>query len=149
MGRDELEEQVRRLRFEGDVADLVDHEQGVAAQAAQLVLQPPVVVRGREPVDPLGRRRELDPVPGPAGADRDPDGVQAFLGALHHAGAVGGVFITTSRFSPDATEFARSITPRVILIDGPRLGELVVAHRIGVQVRQTFTVAELDEDFFE
>jgi len=75
--------------------------------------------------------------------------VQAFLGALHHAGAAGGVFITTSRFSPDATEFARSITPRVILIDGSRLGQLMVAYRVGVQVRQTFTVVELDEDFFE
>ncbi|MFD7001574.1 restriction endonuclease [Streptomyces mirabilis] len=75
--------------------------------------------------------------------------VQAFLGALHHAGAAGGVFITTSRFTPDAVAFARSITPRVILIDGPRLGRLMVTHGIGVQERQTFRVVETDEDFFE
>lgn len=75
--------------------------------------------------------------------------VQAFLGALHHAGAAGGVFITTSRFTPDAVDFARSITPRVILIDGPRLGRLMVTHGIGVQERQTFRVVETDEDFFE
>lgn len=75
--------------------------------------------------------------------------VQGFLGALHHAGAVGGVFITTSRFSADAVEFARSITPRVILIDGSRLGELMVRYGIGVQERQTFNVVETDEDFFD
>lgn len=75
--------------------------------------------------------------------------VQGFLGALHHAGAIGGVFITTSRFSPDAIEFARSITPRVILIDGARLGQLMVIYGIGVQERQTFHIVGTDEDFFE
>ena len=75
--------------------------------------------------------------------------VQGFLGALHHAGAVGGVFITTSRFSADAVDFARSITPRVILIDGARLGQLMVSYGIGVQERQMFRVVETDEDFFE
>jgi len=75
--------------------------------------------------------------------------VQGFVGALHHAGAAGGVMITTSRFSLEAVEFARSITPRVILIDGARLGQLMVTHGIGVQERQTFRVVETDEDFFE
>lgn len=75
--------------------------------------------------------------------------VQAFLGALHHAGAAGGVFITTSRFSPDALDFARTITPRVILIDGDRLGRLMVAHGVGVQERQTFRLVEADENFFD
>ncbi len=36
----ELEEQVRGFGFERDVADLVDDEQGVAAQAAEFVLEP-------------------------------------------------------------------------------------------------------------
>jgi ribosomal protein L12E/L44/L45/RPP1/RPP2 len=76
------------------------------------------------------------------------DGVQGFLGALHHAGAAGGVFITTSQFTPDAISFARFITPRVILIDGPRLGRLMVTHGIGVQEREMFRVVEIDDDFF-
>lgn len=75
--------------------------------------------------------------------------VQGFVGALHHAGAAGGVFITTSRFSPEAVSFASSIHPRVILIDGARLGQLMVKHRIGVQERQVFHVVQVDEDFFE
>lgn len=57
--------------------------------------------------------------------------------------------ITTNRFSPEAVEFARTITPRVILIDGSRLGRLMVTHGIGVQERQTFRVVETDEDLFE
>ncbi|MGB3764528.1 MAG: restriction endonuclease [Ornithinimicrobium sp.] len=75
--------------------------------------------------------------------------VQGFVGALHHAGAAGGVMITTSRFSAEAIEFARTITPRVILIDGARLGRLMVTHGIGVQERQVFRVVETDEDFFD
>jgi restriction system protein len=75
--------------------------------------------------------------------------VQAFVGALHHAGAAGGVLITTSRFSPEAVAFASSIHPRVILIDGPRLGQLMITYRVGVQERQTFHVVEVDDDFFE
>ncbi len=46
-------------------------------------------------------------------------------------------------------QFARSITPRVILIDGVRLGQLMITHGVGVQERQTFRVVETDEDFFE
>lgn len=74
---------------------------------------------------------------------------QGFVGALHHAGAAGGVFITTSRFSPDAIAFVGAITPRVILIDGARLGQLMVTYGVGVQERQVFRIVELDEDFFD
>ena len=38
-GADELEEQVRGVLFEGQVADLVDHDQPVAAQLGQLGCQ--------------------------------------------------------------------------------------------------------------
>ncbi|MDN4489258.1 restriction endonuclease [Demequina sp. SYSU T00068] len=75
--------------------------------------------------------------------------VQGFLGALHHAGASGGIFVTTSDFSSGAREFAASAKPRVVLINGKELGELLVEHGVGVQERQTFTVVEVDDDFFE
>ena len=48
--------------------------------------------------------------------------VQGFVGGLHRNGAAGGVFITTIRFTPGAVSFAKGINPRVILIDGERLG---------------------------
>ena len=75
--------------------------------------------------------------------------VQGFLGALHAEGAAGGVFITTSRFSAEALSFVASVSPRIILIDGSRLGELLVSYRIGIQEKDVFRVVEVDEDFFE
>jgi len=75
--------------------------------------------------------------------------VQGFVGALHGNGAAGGVFITTSRFSPDAVSFAKGINPRVILIDGARLGTLMIQYGVGVQETRAVKLVEVDEDFFE
>jgi restriction system protein len=85
------------------------------------------------------------------GADNSvgrPD-VQGFVGALHGVGAAGGVFITTSRFTPDAATFAAGINPRVILIDGARLGTLMIQYGVGVQETRNVRLVEVDEDFFE
>jgi hypothetical protein len=78
---DELEEQVRRFGFEGDVADFVDDQQRVAGQPAQLVLQPAGVVGGGEPVDPFAGGGEQDPVPALAGADAQAGGQVGLAGA--------------------------------------------------------------------
>jgi hypothetical protein len=67
---DELEEQVRGLGLERDVADLVDDQQRVAAQPSQLVLQPAGVVGVGQAGDPLGCGREQHPMAGLAGPDR-------------------------------------------------------------------------------
>ncbi|MDO8731914.1 MAG: restriction endonuclease [Actinomycetota bacterium] len=75
--------------------------------------------------------------------------IQAFAGALQGAGASRGVFITTSRFSAEARDFASRIPARVVLIDGAELGRLLVQYRVGVQVRQRFDVVEVDDDAFE
>jgi len=75
--------------------------------------------------------------------------VQAFAGALQGAGANRGVFITTSRFSADAREFADRLPARVVLIDGVELGRLLVKYRVGTQVKGSYDVVAIDEDFFE
>ncbi|WP_458115886.1 restriction endonuclease [Arthrobacter sp. D2-10] len=75
--------------------------------------------------------------------------IQAFVGALHGAGASRGVFITTSRFTDHARTYAASIPSRVILIDSVRLVNLMIKYRVGVQVNQTYDVVDLDEDYFE
>jgi len=75
--------------------------------------------------------------------------IQGFVGALHGAQADRGVFITTSRFSHDAHEYADKVAARVILIDGAALARLLVQHNIGVQDHETFVLKRLDEDFFE
>ncbi|MFM9377875.1 restriction endonuclease [Gordonia sp. VNK21] len=77
------------------------------------------------------------------------EAIQAFVGALAGNQASQGVFITTSRFSRDATDFASSIANRVILIDGHRLTRLMIRYGVGVQVKQRLEIVEIDEDFFE
>ena len=73
--------------------------------------------------------------------------VQAFVGALSGK-ADSGVFITTSRFSDGARFYADGVPTRVILIDGKRLTSLMIRYGVGVQVRETYRVVEIDEDFF-
>lgn len=74
--------------------------------------------------------------------------VQAFAGALQGAQASRGIFIATTSFSPGAVDFAEKVPSRIILIDGRRLGELMVAYDCGVQEAQTVTIKKIDEDFF-
>ena len=75
--------------------------------------------------------------------------IQGFAGALQGAGANRGVFITTSKFSAEARDFATRLPARVVLIDGAELGRLLVRYRVGVQVKHTFDVVEVDDDAFE
>lgn len=82
----------------------------------------------------------------PTNAVRRPE-VQGFVGALSGK-ADGGVFITTSRFSPGAVDWVRTVPARIILIDGRRLAELMIEYGVGVQVERTYRVVEIDEDFF-
>lgn len=74
--------------------------------------------------------------------------IQAFVGALHGQQADRGVFITTSRFTADAKEYAERVNARVVLIDGEYLTRLMIRYNVGVQDQETFAVKRIDEDFF-
>lgn len=73
--------------------------------------------------------------------------VQAFYGTLAGQRANKGVFITTSSFTPQASEFARSVE-RIVLVDGARLAELMIDHEVGVTLRAV-SIPKLDSDYFE
>lgn len=75
--------------------------------------------------------------------------IQGFVGALHGQQASQGVFITTARFSSGARAYADSVPTRVVLIDGARMASLMIRYGVGVQVKQTVRIVEMDEDFFE
>jgi restriction system protein len=75
--------------------------------------------------------------------------IQGFVGALQGAQADRGIFITTSRFTLEAQRYAERVNARLILIDGERLGDLMVAYNVGVQDDETFVLKEIDEDYFE
>ena len=57
----------------GNVADLVDDDEPVAADLLQLGLEPPGVVGFGQAGDPVRCGVELDRVPGPGGGDAEPD----------------------------------------------------------------------------
>lgn len=74
--------------------------------------------------------------------------VQGFVGSLVGLGASKGVFVTTSVFSKQALEYARTLQQRIILIDGLRLSELMAEFGVGVRTTRVIEVKRLDEDFF-
>lgn len=75
--------------------------------------------------------------------------IQAFVGALHGNQANQGVFITTGHFSGGARNYAATVPTRVVLIDGARMASLMIRYGVGVQVKRTIQIVEIDEDFFE
>lgn len=74
--------------------------------------------------------------------------VRDFAGSLEARHAAKGVFVTTTHFSPGATEFCSRLSRRVVLIDGKRLAELMLRFNIGVQVRHCFVLKGFDTDYF-
>ena len=73
--------------------------------------------------------------------------VQGFYGALAGQRAAKGVFITTSAFTHQAAEFARSVE-RIVLVDGRRLADLMIDNEVGVTAR-TVKIPKLDRDYFD
>ena len=73
--------------------------------------------------------------------------LQAFYGALAGQKAKRGVFITTSGFTAQAVEFAKSVEG-IVLIDGTRLVHLMMDTEVGVTSR-ILKVPTLDTDYFE
>ena len=74
--------------------------------------------------------------------------IRNFIGAMS-GDTTKGVFITTSTFDDLAIKKAREAHHTIILIDGPKLVDLMHQYNVGVQVKTTYEVKELDYDFFE
>jgi restriction system protein len=75
--------------------------------------------------------------------------IQRFVGALHGKRAKKGVFITTGTFSSEAISYVDHIDPKVVLIDGRRLAELMIDFEVGVATARTYHVKRIDSDYFE
>lgn len=74
--------------------------------------------------------------------------VQSFAGAM---GSVArGAFITTSRFSEQAKEFAKHYPHAdIVLIDGKKLTSLMIDYDLGVTTEETVKVKRIDSDYFD
>ncbi len=75
--------------------------------------------------------------------------IQKFVGALHGQRAKKGVFITTSYFAKTAYEYVKSIDPKVILIDGETLANLMIEYGLGTSTVESYHIKKLDLDYFE
>ncbi|HLJ10378.1 MAG TPA: restriction endonuclease [Planctomycetaceae bacterium] len=77
--------------------------------------------------------------------------IQKFVGALHGRRAKKGVFLTTSRFSPEAIAYVTTIDPKIVLIDGCRLAQFMIDLNVGVSPmspREVYEIKRIDADFF-
>ncbi len=75
--------------------------------------------------------------------------IQKFVGALHGKRAKKGVFITTSSFSGDARDYVKNIEPKVVLIDGRQLADLMIDFNIGVDPVIAYEIKKITLDYFE
>lgn len=74
--------------------------------------------------------------------------IRNFVGSLVGQKANKGVFITTSGFTKDALEYVKTITHKVILIDGEMLTKLMIENNIGVSKVISYDIKKIDSDYF-
>lgn len=74
--------------------------------------------------------------------------IQKFVGALQGQRAKKGIFITTSSFTNEATQYASMIENKVVLIDGETLAKLMIDFNVGVSPGRAYEVKRLDSDYF-
>ncbi|KOS07571.1 restriction endonuclease [Flavobacterium akiainvivens] len=73
--------------------------------------------------------------------------IRNFIGAMS-GDTNKGVFVTTSLFDKGAEEKAKNAHHKIILIDGNKLVDLMHEYNVGVQIKATYEIKHLDEDFF-
>ncbi len=74
--------------------------------------------------------------------------IRNFVGSLVGQKANKGVFITTSGFTKDALEYVKTITHKVILMDGDMLSQLMIENNVGVSSVINYEVKKIDSDYF-
>lgn len=75
--------------------------------------------------------------------------VRDFAGSLLGKKAKKGIFITTSSYPTSAKEFVNSIEPKIVLIDGRELAELMIEYNVGVVAKKSYEIKRLDADYFD
>ena len=74
--------------------------------------------------------------------------IQSFVGALDGHRSTKGIFITTSKFAETAVEYVKTISKKVILIDGEQLANFMIDYNLGVSVVDIYEIKKIDNDFF-
>lgn len=77
-----------------------------------------------------------------------PKDIDAFIGVLD-ASSKKGIFITTSKFTPDAEDRVKNRSDvSVALVDGDHLAKLMNKYGVGVAEKESITINEIDQDYF-
>ncbi len=74
--------------------------------------------------------------------------IRNFIGAMS-GDTSKGIFVKTSDFHEGAIKKANDAHHTIILIDGEKLVDLLHEFSVGVKIKSTYEVKELDLDFFE
>lgn len=74
--------------------------------------------------------------------------IRNFIGAMS-GDTQKGVFVTTSTFDKGAIKKASDAHHTIILIDGTKLVDLMHQYNVGMQIKTTYEVKEIDNDFFD
>jgi len=74
--------------------------------------------------------------------------IRDFVGSLEEKKARRGIFITTSKFSADASKYVDNIEKKVVLIDGEFLAKLMIDHGVGVSTTANYELKKIDGDYF-
>lgn len=75
--------------------------------------------------------------------------IRDFFGALNLKKAQKGIFITTSDFTASASQTAKDLDMRIVLINGKELAKLMLKYNIGSRDEQVLHLKKIDEEFFE
>jgi len=74
--------------------------------------------------------------------------IRNFIGAMS-GDTSKGVFVTTSDFDNGAVKKADDAHHTIILLDGHKLVDLMHQYNVGILIKASYDVKELDENFFE
>lgn len=73
--------------------------------------------------------------------------IKTFFGTLESKHANRGVFITTSDFSKEALNLANIFS--IVTINGIELTKLMIKYKVGIEVKKSFELYGIDEDYFD
>jgi restriction system protein len=75
--------------------------------------------------------------------------VRDFAGSLLSKKAKKGIFISTSEYPKSAYEFVSSIEPRIVLINGKELADMMIENNVGLSTKTFYEIKKIDSDYFE
>lgn len=71
-----------------------------------------------------------------------------FVGALAGQGAKKGIFITTSNFTKEASDYTPKNETKIVLINGEQLAQLMIDYNLGCTTQQSYEIKKIDSDYF-